>query len=440
MLSLRLLKPSNIKACLARHIGSISNRNDQQAIDPHQQNAEQLVRLPPCQMDNMMDIGARSIFDEDHDIFRSSVRRFMRDELAANHARYEAQGQVDRELWNKLGEQGFLGVAISDQVGGIGGSFKDETIVLEEQSYAHCHAPAITVHSTIVMPYFAHYGTPEQKDYYIPKMTSGEFVGAIGMTEPDAGSDLQGIRTRAKKDGDDYILNGSKVFITNGILADVVIVVAITDPNARSKAHGISLFVVEQGMPGFKKGRNLNKLGLKGHDTAELFFEDLRLPKTALLGGENRGFYQLMTELPQERLALGISSVAHCEWMFEETKSYVNNRKAFGTTLAGLQTIQHSMADLKTSIAVCRAFIDQCIELHNVKKLDNSMASMAKYWATDLENKVAATCLQLHGGWGYMMETPIARSYADARVQTIYGGSNEIMKELIGRSVVKPAH
>ena len=248
---------------------------------------------------------------------------------------------------------------------------------------------------------------------------------------------MQGIRTRAKKDGDDYIINGSKVFITNGILADAVIVVAITDGNAKSKAHGITLFIVEEGMKGFKKGRNLSKLGLKGHDTAELFFEDVRVPKTAILGGENRGFYQLMTELPQERLALGISSIASCEWMFEETKNYINTRKAFGKTLGALQTIQHKMAEIKTNIAVARAFIDQCIELHDRGQLDNSMASMAKYYATDLENKVAADCLQLHGGWGYMMETPIARCYADARVQTIYGGSNEIMKELIARTIVK---
>merc|ERR1719511_94814 len=216
-------------------------------------------------MANMMDIGARSLFDEDDDIFRSSVRRFMREELAPNHARYEAQGHVDRELWNKLGEQGFLGVAISDEVGGIGGSFKDEAIVLEEQCYAHCHAPAITVHSTIVMPYFANYGTPEQKEKYMPLLSSGEMVGAIAMTEPDAGSDLQGIRTRAKREGEngDFILNGSKVFITNGILSKLVIVVAITDPTARSNAHGITLFLVEDGMPGFKKGKNLNKVGMK---------------------------------------------------------------------------------------------------------------------------------------------------------------------------------
>jgi long-chain-acyl-CoA dehydrogenase len=428
------------KSSTAQALSSKSGNSRQQVRSTSNDSTSQNnIRLPPCQMPTMLDIGSRSIFDEDRDIFRSSVRRFMRDELAPAHQKYEEQGHVDRSLWNRLGEQGYLGIAIPAEVGGIGGTFKDEAIVLEEQAYAHCHAPAITVHSTIVMPYFLKYGTPEQQEHYIPKLTSGEMVGAIAMTEPDAGSDLQGIRTRAKRDGDDFILNGSKTFITNGILADVVIVVAITDSDAKSKAHGLSLFVVEEGMKGFNKGRNLSKLGLKGHDTAELFFEDVRLPKTALLGGENRGFYQLMNELPQERLGLGVSSAAHCEWMFEETRNYVNGRKAFGRTLSALQTIQHRMADLKTSIAVCRAFIDQCIELHDLGQLDNAMASMAKYWATDLENKVAAECLQLHGGWGYMMETPIARSYADARVQTIYGGSNEIMKELIARTIIKPA-
>lgn len=396
------------------------------------------IRPPPSQMANLMDIGSRSIFDQDRDIFRASVRRFMREELWPQHKRYEEQGHVDREVWLRLGEQGMLGVSVPEEVGGVGGTWKDEAIVLEEQAYAHCHAPAITVHSSIVMPYFVKYGTKEQREHFIPQLTAGKKVGAIAMTEPDAGSDLQGIRTKAVRDGDDYIINGSKVFITNGILADVVIVVAVTDSGAKSKAHGISLFLVEEGMPGFKKGRNLKKLGMKGHDTSELFFEDVRVPKSAVLGGENKGFYQLMNELPQERLALGITAAASCEWMFEETRAYVTNRKAFGNTLSSLQTIQHRMADLKTSIAVCRAFIDQCIELHDAGQLDNAMASMAKYWATDLENKVAGECLQLHGGWGYMMETPIARSYADARVQTIYGGSNEIMKELVARTIVKP--
>jgi len=434
-----MLKPNQI-ANICSHLRWARNFASTTCVKQKLQSQDSesiLHRLPACQMPNMMDIGSRSIFDEDHDIFRSSVRRFFREEVAPEHKRFEEQGHVDRNVWNKLGEQGFLGVSIAAEDGGIGGTFKDETIVLEEQIYAHCHAPAIGLHSTIVMPYFAHLGTKEQKDYYMPKLVSGEMVSAIGMTEPDAGSDLQGIRTRAVKDGDDYILNGSKVFITNGILADVVVVVAITDANAKSKAHGITLFIVEDGMKGFKKGRNLNKLGMKAHDTAELFFEDVRLPKTSILGGENTGFYHLMTELPQERLQIGVAAIAHSEWMFEETRNYINTRKAFGRTLSGLQTIQHKMAEMKTSIAVCRAFIDQCIELLDKGQLDNSMASMAKYYASDLENKVAADCLQLHGGWGFMMETPIARSYADARVQTIYGGTNEVMKELISRTIIK---
>jgi len=384
----------------------------------------------------MMDIGTRRIFNEDHDMFRENARKFFRDQLAPEHKRYESQGHVDRQTWLDLGGMGLLGVAVDAEVGGVGGSFKDEAVVLEEQIYAHCHAPAIMVHSTIVMPYFAHYGTPEQIEKYIPAMSSGEMVGAIAMTEPDAGSDLQGIRTRAVADGDDhYILNGSKVFITNGILSDVVVVVAITDPGAKSNAHGITLFAVDAGTPGFKKGRNLNKLGMKGHDTAELFFEDCRVPKSAIVGELNKGFYHLMTELPQERLALAITAIGHCEWMFEETRAYVNDRKAFGGSLFNLQTIQHKMAEMKTAITVCRTFIDECIELHDSKQLNNSSASMAKYWATDLENKVAGECLQMFGGWGYMSETKISRSYADARVQTIYGGSNEIMKELISRSI-----
>lgn len=384
-----------------------------------------------------MAIGSRGIYDADHDLFRENARKFFREQLAPQHKRFEANGAVDRETWRACGEMGLLGVSIPAEKGGVGGSFKDEAIVMEEQVYAHCHAPAIPVHSAIVMPYFANYGTPEQVDKYIPAMTAGEMVGAIAMTEPDAGSDLQGIRTRAVKDGDDhFIINGSKVFITNGILSDVVVVVAITDPQAKSNAHGITLFAVEAGTPGFKKGRNLNKLGMKAHDTAELFFEDVRVHKSQIVGELNKGFYHLMTELPQERLALGITGCAAAEWMFEETRAYINDRRAFGGTLSSLQTVQHKMAELKTAVAVCRTFIDECIDLHDAGMLNNASASMAKYWATDLENKMAAECLQLHGGWGYMSETKISRSYADARVQTIYGGSNEIMKELISRSIV----
>eukprot|EP00095_Tigriopus_kingsejongensis_P002688 snap_masked-scaffold2248_size18162-processed-gene-0.1 protein:Tk02688 transcript:snap_masked-scaffold2248_size18162-processed-gene-0.1-mRNA-1 annotation:"long-chain specific acyl- mitochondrial precursor" len=395
------------------------------------------VRLPPCQMDNLMDIGSRSIFNEDHDLFRENVRRFMRDELAPRQAEFEERGMPSAEIWAQLGQQGLLGTSIRAEVGGVGGTFKDEAIVLEEQAYAHCASPAITVHSTIVLPYFQNYGTPEQQAQFIPDLVAGQRVAAIGMTEPDAGSDLQGIRTHAQADGDDFILNGSKVFITNGIVADVHVIVAVTDASAKSKAHGISLFIVEDGMPGFTKGQNLKKMGLKGQDTAELFLEDVRVPKSHIIGGLNRGFYQLMHELPQERLGIAITSIAACEWMFETTRDYVINRQAFGRTLSALQTVQHRLAELKTATATCRSFIDECIHLHEHKLLSNETASMAKYWSTDLENRVAAECVQLHGGWGYMWETPIARSYVNARVQTIYGGTNEIMKELIARSIVK---
>ncbi|KAF8562634.1 hypothetical protein P879_11304, partial [Paragonimus westermani] len=249
--------------------------------------------------------------------------------------------------------------------------------------------------------------------------------------------DLQGIKTNAKRDGDDWILNGSKVFITNGYLADVVIVVAVTDPTAKSPAHGISLFIVEAGMPGFSKGRKLKKMGFKAQDTAELFFEDVRLPATQLLGTVNKGFYMLMNELPQERLLIASLSQAGAEFVFEETRQYVKARKAFGHTLSSLQTIQHRLAEMKTDLCVSRAFVDQCLEMLNEGRLDSETASMAKYWVSDLFNKIAYQGVQLHGGWGYMWEFPVCKAYVDARLQPIYGGANEIMKELIARSVLK---
>jgi long-chain-acyl-CoA dehydrogenase len=295
----------------------------------------------------------------------------------------------------------------------------------------------MAVHSTICMPYLTHYGTKEQQERYIPEMTAGNCIASVGMTEPDAGSDLQGIRTNAKRDGSDWIINGSKIYITNGWLTDCCIVVAKTKLDAKRAAHGVSLFLVDADTPGFHKGRKLKKLGLKGQDTAELFFEDVRVPGSALLGKENAGFYQLMEQLPQERLIIAVHSAAHCEVIFEETRAWVRQRKAFGKHVSDLQTVQHKLAELKTSIAVCRSFIDECMRLHEEGKLCGEMASMAKYWATDLENKVAGDCLQLHGGWGFMWETNIAKAYADARVQTIYGGTNEIMKELIARNIVK---
>ena len=361
----------------------------------------------------------------------------MRDVLVPQQDEFEKNGQPSREAWLAMGEQGLIGISTPAEVGGIGGTFLDEMIVCEEMAYAFVVSPAMPLHSTIVMPYLTHYGTKEQQERYLPRMTTGECIGSIGMTEPDAGSDLQGIRTTAKRDGDDWIINGSKIYITNGWLTDCCLVVAKTGEGKRA-AHGVSLFLVDADTPGFHKGRKLNKLGLKGQDTGELFFEDVRVPSSALLGGEkNTGFYQLMEQLPQERLLIGVTSIAVSEAMFELTRDWVKQRKVFGRRVADLQTVQHKLAELKTSIAVCRAFIDQCMELHEQKKLCGEMASMAKYWSTDLENKAAADCLQMHGGWGFMMETKIAKCYAAARVQTIYGGTNEIMKELIARNIVK---
>jgi long-chain-acyl-CoA dehydrogenase len=388
-------------------------------------------------MANMLEIGSRAIFSAENDMFREHVRRFMRERLAPLQNSFENEGQPSREIWKEMGAQGLLGVSTPAEVGGVGGTFLDEAIVAEEMSYAMCASPAMAVHSTICMPYLTHYGTKEQQERYIPEMTAGNCIASVGMTEPDAGSDLQGIRTNAKRDGSDWIINGSKIYITNGWLTDCCIVVAKTKLDAKRAAHGVSLFLVDADTPGFHKGRKLKKLGLKGQDTAELFFEDVRVPGSALLGKENAGFYQLMEQLPQERLIIAVHSAAHCEAMFEETRTWVRNRKAFGRHISDLQTVQHKLAELKTSIAVCRAFIDDCMRLHEEGRLCGEMASMAKYWATDLENKVAGDCLQLHGGWGFMWETNIAKAYADARVQTIYGGTNEIMKELIARNIVK---
>lgn len=392
-------------------------------------------RKATSQADNMMDMCTRDIFNSSHDLFRETARKFFNEEVKPHHAKWEKDGQVSRECWERAGALGLLGVDTPEEHGGFGGDFLDATIILEEQAYVNASGPGFGLHSHIVMPYIYNYGTADQIAKYIPDMLAGKKISAIAMTEPGAGSDLQGIRTRAVRDGDDWILNGSKTYITNGALCDVVIVVALTEPEAKSRAHGISLFLVDAGTQGFNKGRKLEKLGLKAQDTSELFFEDVRLPASALLGKENQGFYLLMQELPQERLLIGIGCSASCEWMFEETRSFISNRKAFGKPLSRMQTIQHKMAELKTEICVARAFTDQCIDMHTRRELDTYTASMNKYWISDLANKVAYDCLQLHGGSGYMMEYPISKAYADAKVQTIYGGTNEIMKELIGRSI-----
>lgn len=421
MLSRHILRLSNLKN-ISRVVSSVSNRNC--SSRPEVQQSSKLT-----------DFGTRKIFSEEHDIFRQSVRRFFEEEVAPYHSEWEKDGQVSREVWEKAGAQGLLGVNTPAEIGGVGGDVLSTAVTWEEQSYVNCSGPGFALHSDIVMPYISHYGTKEQIEKFIPAMTAGKCIGAIAMTEPGAGSDLKGIRTNAKQDGDDWILNGSKVFITNGYMSDVVLVVAITNPQARSPAHGISLFLVENGMKGFIKGKKLHKIGMKAQDTAELFFEDVRLPSSALLGEANKGFYYLMQELPQERLIIAVMAQASCEWMFEETRSYVKQRKAFGNTISKLPTIQHKLAELKSVISVTRAFVDRCLEVHNTKGLDSESASMAKYWCSDLQNRVATECLQMHGGWGYMWEYPIARAFVDARVQPIYGGSNEIMKELIARNI-----
>merc|ERR1712223_1542911 len=321
---------------------------------------DQVFRPSNVQSKRMDDVGTRSIFPPEQDMFRDSVRKFMQDTLAPQQEAFEKAGEPTREAWKAMGAQGLIGVSTPAEVGGIGGTFIDEMIVCEEMSYSFVAAPAMGLHSAIVMPYLTHYGTKEQQERYLPAMTAGECVASVGMTEPDAGSDLQGMMTTAKRDGDDWVINGSKIYITNGWLTDCCIVVARSKFDVKA-AHGISLFLVDSTLPGFHKGSKLNKLGLRGQDTAELFFEDLRVPKTALLGKENHGFYYLMDQLPQERIGCANEELARAEAMFELTRDWVRERKAFGKRVADLQTVQHKLAELKTALTVCRAFLDSCL-------------------------------------------------------------------------------
>ncbi|CAH1775892.1 unnamed protein product [Owenia fusiformis] len=392
------------------------------------------------QMENLMDIGSRSIFSEEHDMFRETARKFFREKLQPHHFKWEQDGIVPREIWKLLGEHGFLGITSPEKYGGIGADFLSTVVLWEEQWYAHCTSPDCSLSSDLVLPYIWSYGTEEQKVNYIPKFLSGDIIGSIAMSEPAAGSDLQGIRTNVVKDGDDWVMNGSKVFITNGIAADLVIVVALMDKSVKP-AKGMGLFLVEADTPGFTKGKNLSKIGLNGQDTAELFFDNVRLPKSALLGEEeNKGWQMLMEQLPVERLKVAVMGQAYSMWMFEETRKYVRERKAFGKTLANLQTIQHKLAEMKTELCIGQAYVDQCILMHLKMAasggIDHHQASMAKLWITELQNRVATQCLQLHGGWGYMKEYPISRAFCDSRVTTIYAGSNEIMREIIAKDIV----
>ena len=378
----------------------------------------------------------RTLFTSDHEAFRDSFRRFLEREVAPFHDAWEDQGYVDRAVWNKAGENGFLCTSMPEEYGGAGADKLFSVIEMEELGRAGLSGIGYSLHSEIVAPYLLHYGTEEQKRKYLPKLASGEMVSAIAMSEPAAGSDLQGVKTSAIRKGDHYLLNGSKTFITNGWHADLVIVVAKTNPSAGGK--GTSLILVERGMPGFETGKRLKKVGLKAQDTSELFFSDVKVPLDNLLGGEafeNRGFICLMEQLPWERLQIAITAIASAQAAIDWTTAYVKERKAFGQLVADFQNTRFKLAEMQTEVQIAQVFLDKCTELLMVDKLDTATASMAKYWTTDLQCKVVDECVQLHGGYGYMWEYPIARAYADARVQRIYGGTNEIMKEVIARGM-----
>jgi alkylation response protein AidB-like acyl-CoA dehydrogenase len=377
----------------------------------------------------------REIFTAEHEAFRQTVRTFLDKEVVPHHARWEADGVVDRAVWQAAGCQGLLGLAVPEEYGGGGtADFRYAMVLAEEFTRAGASGLAIGLHNDIVGPYLTSLATEEQKRRWLPGFCTGETIAAIAMTEPGAGSDLQGIRTTATDQGDHWLLNGSKTFISNGILADLVVVVAKTTEEGGAK--GLSLLVVERGMPGFERGRNLDKIGQKAQDTAELFFSDVRVPKENLLGTENGAFGHLMAGLPQERLAIAVAAIAGAEHLLEVTSTYVKEREAFGRPLAKLQHVRFEIAEMATECAVTRTFVDRCVTEHNRGGLDTVHASMAKWWTTELHKRVADRCLQLHGGYGYMTEYPVAKAFTDGRIQTIYGGTTEIMKEIIGRSLL----
>ncbi|MBX9708960.1 MAG: acyl-CoA dehydrogenase family protein [Caulobacteraceae bacterium] len=374
--------------------------------------------------------------DEEIVLFSDSVAKWI-DEHAPPEAvqSWIANSTVPRELWNKAGEAGLLGLSMPEEEGGMGGDYRHEVVLMRQLGWKGADHFGISLHNAIVAPYIWHYGTPEQKERWLPRLLTGELVGAIAMTEPGAGSDLQGIKTTAIKSGNGYVVNGSKTFITNGQLANFIIVVAKTDPAEGAK--GTSLIVVEtDGAEGFERGRNLHKIGMEGNDTSELFFNDVKVPGENIIGGaEGLGFIQLMQQLPQERLNIAVQGVAAAERGLHETLEYVKGRKAFGKRILDFQNTQFKLAEVKTKLTVARVFVDHCISLHLKGQLDAVTASMAKYWVTDIQGETIDEMLQLHGGYGYMNEYPIAQLYKDARVQRIYGGTNEIMKLLIARSL-----
>ncbi|QYY28215.1 acyl-CoA dehydrogenase family protein [Cupriavidus pinatubonensis] len=382
-----------------------------------------------------MAFNQRPWITDDLAMFQDGIRKFIERELVPHEDRWWKQQHVDREIWRKAGEMGMLCASIPEEYGGGGGNFAHEAVITLEQSRVGVSSLGTNVHSGIVAHYILRYGTEAQKQNWLPKMASGEIVAAIAMSEPGAGSDLKSIKARAVRDGDQYVLNGSKTFITNGFLADLILVVCKTDPDKGAK--GVSIVVVEtENLPGFRRGRILEKIGQKGQDTAELFFDDVRVPCTNLLGTEEgKGFYQLMQQLPQERMIIALGALSAMERAVELTTDYVRERKVFGATLLDMQNTRFKLAECKTKAVIAGAFVDDCMAKVLRDELDPETAAMAKWWGTQTSCEIIDECLQLHGGYGYMMEYPIARMYVNARVGKIYGGSNEIMKEIIARTL-----
>jgi len=375
----------------------------------------------------------RDLFDEDHAMFRAQFKRFAAREIEPKIAKWNHDGITDRETWRRMGEEGFLGASLPEEWGGAGQDFLYDAVVMEELAWLRAHALMFSLHTDICAPYIRDFGTAEHKEKYLRGAVEGRVLLGVAMTEPGTGSDLANVQTRALRDGDSWVLNGSKTFISHGQIGDVFIVVAKTDPDARPPHRGISLLLVEDGTPGFVKGRKLDKLGLPGQDTSELFFQDCRVPVTNLLGEEGKGFAMLMQELQQERLCIGVSSIASCRRALADTLDYVKGRRAFGQSIGSFQNTQFKLAELATEVEIGQAFVDRLMAAHVAGENVVTEVSMAKWWTTDLQKRLTAECLQLHGGYGFMREYAIAGDFADAAVQSIYAGTNEIMKRIIAQ-------
>ncbi len=375
----------------------------------------------------------RDIFSEEHELFRAQFRRFVEKEVEPRVPEWNARGMSDRETWRRAGGEGFLGANQPVEYGGAGGDFLYDAIVMEELARVRAHALMISLHSDICLPYVVSYGSEEQKRRYVPGAIAGEILLGIAMTEPGTGSDLANVQTRALRDGDHYVLNGAKTFISNGQIGDLFVVVAKTDPEAKPPHKGISLILVEASTPGFVRGRKLDKLGLRGQDTSELFFQDCRVPVSNRLGAEGQGFRMLMEKLQQERLCIGVASIASCRRALEDTLHYVRERQAFGQPIGRFQNTQFKLAELASEVEIGQAFVDKLLVAHVRGDDIVSEVSMAKWWTTELQKRLTSECLQLHGGYGFMREYPISEDYADAAVQSIYAGTNEVMKLIIAR-------